>query len=197
MEQDKYLEKLKLQLFADGNEGSQEGTSEVEGTGEKKGSDDSDGSKVKTYTDDDIAALKAEWEKGISEKIETAKKEGMTEAERLAKLTDDEKKAEELKKLQETIEGYKKKEQLQLLKNEAKRQLEAEKLPEAFTDIVLGKDAENTKSNIKNLKTSFYEEVQKAVEERLKGKTPKAGGSGDSKETDIKEQFKKALKGGF
>lgn len=186
MEKHNFIEKLKLQLFAEGGEGSDEG-----------GAAGSEDNGTKNYTDDDIAALKAEWEKEKATQIENAKKEGMTEAERLAKLTDDEKKAEELKKLQEENESFKKKEQLQQLKSEAQKQLEAEKLPSIFADMVLGKDAETTKANIKNLKSAFDTEIQKAIEERLKGKTPKGGGNGDSKEIDIKEQFKKALKGGF
>lgn len=170
--------KLNLQMFAEGDGG--------EGGDEAKD----------TYTKEELEAMKADLEKEYQEKLEVAKKEGMSEAERLAKLTEEEKLKETLKNLQEENNKFKQGEELRKLKDEAVKCLEDEKLPSTFADIVLGKDADTTRENIKVLKETFSKAVQSEVEERLKGPSLKKAITSDSKE-DVSETFKNALKGGF
>lgn len=50
--------------------------------------------------------------------------------------------------------------------------LSEENVPIAFKDFLMGVDAETTNDNIKAFKEVYEAEVQKCVEERLKGKTP-------------------------
>ena len=46
--------------------------------------------------------------------------------------------------------------------------------------MCVGKDAEETKTNIETFKTAWGEALQNAVNERMKGTTPKTGGAANS-----------------
>lgn len=157
-----------------------------------------EGDKHKTYTQEELDKFKANWEKEQQQKIDQAKKEGMTEAERLASMTEEERVQETLKKLQEENEQYKTKEQQTALEAEARKTLEAEQLPQSFVGIVLGKDAETTKANIATFKEAYTQAVQKEVEARLAGKSPsnlfKGKGSDSSA---VADQVKNAIRGGL
>lgn len=50
--------------------------------------------------------------------------------------------------------------------------LSESQLPVAFKDFLLGADEEVTKNNIKAFQKAYKAEIEKAVNERLKGKTP-------------------------
>lgn len=192
MKRESYLKdfKIQLQLFADDPAGdppaAPEGDPPV----------NPEGDPPVTYSQEDIEAMKAQWEKEQQEKINQAKKDAATEAERLAKLTDEERLKEQLKNLEEENNQYKSKEAERQLRDEAVKCLEAENLPTNFVEFVLGKDAETTKANITVVKEAYNQAVQKAVEARLAGDTPKGGGD-TTTEDDTAEQFKKALKGGY
>jgi uncharacterized protein YejL (UPF0352 family) len=173
--------RMNLQLFAEGDDnGGGEGQEEKT-----------------TFTKEEFETMKADLEKEHQEKLEAAKKEGMSEAERLAKLSEEEKIKESLKTLEEENQKYKQDEELRKLKDEAVKCLEDEKLPSSFADMVLGKDAEITKANIKVLKEVFSKSVQAEVEERLKGPSPKRSLGNGISNNDVSETFKNALKGGF
>ncbi len=180
---------MDLQLFADNPEGDNPETG-GEGTG--------GGSQEKTYTQAEIDEIKASWEREQQGRLQQAKNEAMTEAERLASLSEEERVKEQLKKLQEENEQYKTKEQQSALEKEAVKCLEAENLPASLVNIVIGKDAETTKTNIAAFKETYNQAVQQAVEARLAGKTPDLGGKKVTTEKDeIASQFSSALKGGY
>ncbi len=70
------------------------------------------------------------------------------------------------------------------LKAETKGMLSKANLPTSFTEFIIGADTESTQKNVDALKDAFDKAVQKQVEARLKGKTPKTGsGSGSSSES--------------
>lgn len=152
---------------------------------------------VKTFTQEEVDAMKVEWEKTALDKqtaeIEKAKQAAMKEAERVAKLSADEKKAEELKNLQDKVADLEREKVLSALKEDARTILEEQKLPSSFLSFVLGEDLDKTKESIHALKKAFDESVQATVEERLKGKTPEGSGTG-SQGSDIQAQFKAALR---
>ncbi len=186
------LNKINLQLFAtDGGTGGGEGIGNTDGTGEGRGTE------PKAYTEDELATLKAEWEKSAQIKyaadLEQAKQDAVKEAERVAKLSADEKKAEEFKKLEDKVKLLEDEKALSALKEEARGMLEKEKLPGEFLDFVLGEDAEKTGEKIKTLKKVFDDSLQKAVEERMKGKTPSVGGN-TTTGLSVQEQFASALR---
>lgn len=152
---------------------------------------------VKMFTQEQVDALKSEWEKSASEKqikeIEKAKEEAKKEAERVAKLTADEKKAEEFKSLQDKVAELEREKAFSTLKEQAREMMDKEKLPSSLLEFILGEDVEKTKENISIFKKAFDESVQSTVEERIKGKTPDSGGTG-SRTNDIQAQFKAALR---
>lgn len=155
---------------------------------------------TKTYTEAELNQLKADWEKDWQQKLDEAaaagKKAGISEAERLAQLTETERLQEQLKAAQEENEQYKTAENRRSLEAEAVKTLAAEGLPEAFAQMVLGENAEAIKANITAVKTAFHQAVQTEVENRIKGKTPSAGGGVTLSESDkIKAEVNKIMKG--
>lgn len=161
---------INLQLFAspeDGNDNNQ--------TEETAGAEIKVDPEVKTYTEEEIAQIKSDLEKEYTSKIEAARKEGLSEAERLAALTESERNAEKLKMLEAERDKYKTDLEIKALREETAKLLAEKKLDASFVDMVIGSDAETTKQNVAKVEAMFFSQVQIAVEERLKGETPKTG----------------------
>ena len=107
-------------------------------------------------------------------KFDEQLKTKVSEAERLAKLTEEERRHEELKIQQEQFEQQRKEfedmkrefERTQLL-NETQRQLNEKNLPIDVAEMLLGADADSTKANIDKFEAKWLESLQKAVEDKL------------------------------
>lgn len=157
---------LALQFFA-GEEGTEETQTETGGEESAEGAE-------KTYTDEDV-------QKMVAEKLAKMSKEDRQkheEADRIAKL-----------------EAREAAVALRELESETKALLAEKQIDESVVKLVLGKDAAETKANIDTFKTVFDAAVQKVVEARLAGRTPRTGAEVGGKENDIAQQFKKALGG--
>lgn len=126
--------------------------------------------------------LFAKWE----EKAETEKKE----AQRLAKLTAEEKLAEKEKALKEREEQLSRKE----LISETEGLLKSEGLPVSFAKSIVTKGikAEDIKVQIEELKGSFNDELEKAVKLRMAGNTPK----GEKQPVNENDTLRRAFFGG-
>lgn len=162
-----------LQLFADA-EGGENGA-EVE-TPETL-TDDQPEEKAKPqpkYTDDDVDKLInrkfAEWQKTQEKKT--------SEAERLAKMTAEEKADVRIKQLEEKLAAAERKEavadmtkQARAIFNDAKLNISDEILVNLIAD-----DADTTKAAVNSFIALFKSEVDKAVKEAYKGETPRKGG---------------------
>ena len=125
--------------------------------------------------------LKADYEAKIEqEKAEAAKLAKMTQAERERAVFEAERKAfeEERKEFART----------QLL-NQTMLELEKEHLPVSFAEYMMDETAEKVAAKITDFKKLWQEELQAAVDERIKSKTPKAGAT--QKSAITKEDFKK------
>lgn len=170
---------LNLQLFADDGEGTSE--AQANENGEEKGSE---GAEVKTFTEEEVQArIQSESDKRVTEALKTARAkwekeeaEAKKEAERLQSLSqkerEEELKAKQLKELEETKAEL---ERVYLERDTIDR-LAEENVPVQFKDFLMGVDAQSTNENIKAFKEVYEAEVQRGVEERLKGKTPSAAG---------------------
>ncbi|WP_311443432.1 DUF4355 domain-containing protein [Ezakiella coagulans] len=170
---------LNLQLFAD----DEEGTSEAQANEnvEEKGNEEAE---VKTFTEEEVQArIQSESDKRVTEALKTARAkwekeeaEAKKEAERLQSLSqkerEEELKAKQLKELEETKAEL---ERVYLERDTIDR-LAEENVPVQFKDFLMGVDAQSTNENIKAFKKVYEAEVQRGVEERLKGKTPSAAG---------------------
>lgn len=127
-------------------------------------------------------------DKRVSKALETAKgkweeetQAKISKAEELAKMSAAQRKEAEEQQRSAELEKREKELNLREYRYEAKHQLEEQGLSEKFVDMVLSDDAETTKNNITSLKAEFDKSIEAAVNERLKGSTPSAGGKTDTK----------------
>lgn len=177
---------LNLQLFA--SDGGDNPESLANENVEDKTSKEAE---VKTYTEEELLArVQSESDKRVTEALKTARakwekeeEEAKKEEERLQSLSqkqrEEELKAKQLKELEDT------KAELQrvYLERDTIDRLTEENVPVQFKDFLMGKNAETTNENIKAFKKIYEEEVQKGVEQRLKGTTPSA--AGQNKKADV------------
>ncbi|MFD3260847.1 DUF4355 domain-containing protein [Paenibacillus lentus] len=187
---------LNLQLFA-ADEGNEAGGTDAD-AGAEPGKDDAAETAI---TPEQLAAAReearnearAEYEKELASKLE----ESRTEAEKLAKMTAEEKAKFEFDKRLAQLEEKEKALASRELQAEAVKTLADKGLPSKVLDFVIADNAENTSKRIESFKTVFDEAVQAAVEQRLQGKTPHAGSGSRTKssEEQVREQFSAALKG--
>ena len=123
----------------------------------------------KTFTQEELDKILnkkfAQWQK----KTEEAK----LEAERRAKLTEAEKLAEERKE----FEAMKKQFIYEKRVNETSKVLASNNLPIEFADFLISDSDEATTQRVDLFKNAFNEAVEKLVNERLKGNTPKSSAS--------------------
>lgn len=125
-----------------------------------------------------LKTAKEKWQTEYDAKLQNEK----DEAARLAKLSEKERAEEQFKREKESFNAERSKFAAERLKFECARQLNEEGLPASFSPWLTGKDAEETKTNIEKFKEEFSTAIQKAVEDRVKSKTPGIGTK--SEETD-------------
>lgn len=168
--------RLNLQLFA-GDSASNDGARESSTNDEEKKEEKAE---VKTFTEEEvIKRVQSESDKRVTEALKTArekwekdKAEEKKEADRLAKLSQEERERELKEKQEKELQETKAELQRVLLERDTIDRLNEENVPIVFKDFLMGVDAESTNENIKSFKKVYEETVQKEVESRLKGKTP-------------------------
>ena len=123
------------------------------------------GNEEKTFTQSELDKILnkkfAQWQK----KSEAEKQE----AERKAKLTEAEKLAEERKE----FEAMRKQFEYEKRVNSTSKTLASNNLPVEFADFLIAEDDEATTQRVDLFKNAFNEAVEKSVNQRLKGNTPK------------------------
>ena len=151
---------------------------------------------VKTFTQEEVDKIVnkrlARERKDIEAKIEAER----AEAERLAKMSEAEKQQALFKKQVAEFEATKRAFDQELLLNDTSKQLASKNLPIEFAEMLKANDAESTFENIKVFEAKFNEAVEKLVNERLRGNTPKARSevsSGMSKEAFDKLSYKEKV----
>lgn len=135
-------------------------------------------------------ALKKYQEKMTAEfntKLETEK----TEAARLAKLTADQREKEVFDKQKAEFEKQQSAFNRERLLNATMVDMEKETLPVTFAEYLMADTAEQVAANIQTFKASWQEAIQKAVDERLKGTTPKAGTKAETSNTSFFDSINK------
>lgn len=164
----------------------------AEPTGEPEG-----GQEPKTF--DDILKegnYQSEFDRRVTKAINTAvskerarlealQNEKLTEAEKLAKMTEEER--NEYKAAQKEAEMRKREAAItkRELMAEAKEKLAEKGLPLSLAEIIDYTNAETAKSSIDTIEKSFNDSVAKTVEDKLKGgKPPKDAGSVGEKSKD-------------
>lgn len=190
---------INLQLFAEagaGEGGGETGNDDGkgEGTGDGKGSEGGEKSfddvlkdkKYQSEFDKRIAkaleTAKGKWETDKATELENAK----TEAEKLAKMNAEQKaKYAEEKRLSE-LEKREKDITTRELKAQAYETLAEKGLPKDLVEILNYLDAESCNKSIEAVEKAFQSAVEKAVNEKLRGKdTPKGGQGAGNKDTTL------------
>lgn len=178
-----------LQFFAEEveTEDTEENVEKEENKTEKEVKEDKK-DQEKKYTDeqvDDIINKKfAKWQKDQEAKI--------TEAEKLAKMNAEEKADYERAKLEDELKELRKKDTLNSMTKIARSML-SEKGIQADDDLVgilITTDADKTKEAVESFSKLFESTVEKAVNDKLKGRTPKVvnGKQRLTKEEILKEK---------
>jgi hypothetical protein len=176
--------KLNLQLFADepGGDGA-DGADSAGGTPtfDELLKDKAFQSEFDKRITKALDTAKAKWDTAAQEQIAKAK----TEAEKLAKLSADEK----MKYEQEKREADLVKREAELTRRElraaALETLSEKGLPHELVDVIAFTDAEGTKASIEGVEKVFRAAVETGVNQRLQGDLPKGGsGVGGAGETN-------------
>ena len=127
---------------------------------------------VKAQIDAATKALKAELETERKAREAAAKKE----AERLSKLSDDERAKAELENTRRELEQERANFEREKIKYEASKVLSQRSLPVEFTEYLIAEDNAKTLERITTFEKQYKKAIEAAVNERLKGKAPASGG---------------------
>ena len=134
-------------------------------------------------------AYQSEFDKRVNKALETAHekweadaKAQADEAAKLAKMKTDEKAEYERQKREDALAKREAEITRRELHAEAITQLTADGLPASLADIVDCTSADNCKKSMESVKKAFGEAVEKAVNDKLKGTTPKTGGGNNSED---------------
>lgn len=186
---------FKLFLFGDEDQINQSSENAETETAEEQGEEE------KTYTQAEVDEMlkdrltQDEVDKIIDKRFarekEKAEKE-KKEAERLSKLSAEERAKEESKKKDDEIASLQAKIDRYNLERDTIDRLSEEGLPTEFKSFLMRENAEETNEAIKSFKDIYQKEVQKEVEKRFKGKTP--SGSGATPKADVWERIEKKYK---
>jgi hypothetical protein len=117
-----------------------------------------------------LRTAREKWEAEFTEKIQKER----TEAEKLAKMTEAERLQVEFDKQKQAFEDERKSFLREKLELQTVKTLQSEELPAEFSGFVMSDSAEQISENIKLFKEQWQKAIEKAVDERLKGSTPKS-----------------------
>lgn len=159
----KFMFPLDIQLFADDNSGDDSGNDD-QGTGQDNQDSGEGGQETKTFTQEEldkivqgrIAKERKAWEKQLEEQ--------QTEAQKLETMSEKEKKKYQEEKRIKDLDDREAAITRRELIAQAKVQLADKGIPTELAEILILTDADSCKKSI--------ETVEKAVEEKIKGREP-------------------------
>lgn len=199
-----------LQFFAEEGEDSGTTGGNSDGTGEGNdagttGADDAAGGEDKKTFDDILkdTDYQSEFDRRVQKAINTAlakqkdkyealMDDKLSEAEKLSKMTKDEKEQYLTQKKEQDLIRREAEVTRKELMAEAKNTLAEKKLPVALADVLNYSDAETCKTSIEAVEKAFQSALEAAVEEKLKGGAPLKTASNES-DTQL-EQIRKAMR---
>lgn len=128
-------------------------------------------------------------------RLEAIADEKISEAEKISKMTDAERKAYEQKKADEKIQQRERDITRRELMADAKNTLGDKKLPISLADILDYTDKEKCDSSLEIVEKVFNEAVEATVNEKLKGGKPLKDVPPDDDITKAEEEIMKYMKG--
>ncbi len=123
----------------------------------------------------EIDSARLKWEKDAKEK-----KRAQEEEKKLSMMSEDERKIAEFEKREKEFQSERDRYLSEKMEFEATKLLASEGLPVSFAKLLAGNDEETTLKNINMFKLEFLKEIEGALNERLKGKTPKTSSVAES-----------------
>lgn len=184
---------INLQLFADG-----------EGDGNEDGAGAGSENSGNEMSFDDFlrqAENRAEFDRRVNKAVNTAVTKAqekwqaltddkLSEAEKLAKMTKEEKEQYQRQKKEKELSDREAAITRKELMAEAKNTLASDGLPQELAEVLNYTDADSCKKSMEKVKTVFQKAVETAVEEKLKGgKPPKKAPETDPQKTQEQQVY--------
>lgn len=146
----------------------------------------------------ETAAEKSFTQADMDAAIEAAKQKWLdeaAEAERVKKLTPEEKAKEEQEKKDSEIANLRSQLLQKELRESATKTLEADGFPVGLADVLDYSSKERMEETLANTTKVFKDSLAVAIQSRLKGKTPEGLGGAASAENLIRDQIAKNIRG--
>lgn len=171
---------MNLQLLAEGNEGGEEPPQDnhIDNTNNGEGGE----SKVLNITQEELDRMfdrkYSQWQKKANEKVKQAEikarqqVEKEQEAQRLAKMTENERLQEQVRQANANYEKLQRSMELRDLNEEKRKQLKAYDISEEYADFIVGDNADEIHANLEKFKTLKQSEKQ-AFERRIEEEVEK------------------------
>lgn len=176
-----------LQKFIDGLFGRSKDSAAEEPEKKGDGGEAAGDAAEKTFTQADLDVA-----------LEAAKKQWETEAaeaERLKKLSPEQRAAEEQQKKDSEIASLRSQLLQKELRENAAKSLEKDGFPVGLADVLDYSSKERMEETLKNTTTVFKESLASAIQTRLKGRTPEGLGGAASSENLLRDQIAKNIRG--
>lgn len=199
---------MNLQLFAEGGDGAGADGGNGGGSGEGAGGEGGAGSDTPPSFDDFLktGGNQAEFDRRVQKAVNTAVTKAqekwqaladdkLSEAEKLAKMTKEEKAQYMQQKREKELTDREAAITRKELMAEAKNTLASDGLPQELAEVLDYSDADTCKKSMEKVKEVFQRAVETAVEEKLKGgKPPKKAPGGDAQKA-LEEQVYNIMMG--
>ncbi len=192
---ERFLFPLNIQLFADdgsGNDSGNDGQGNNDQVNDGQGNDGQTGQEPNVFSQEEvdkivqgrIAKERKSWEKQLQEQ--------QTEAQKLEKMSEKEKKKYQEEKRIKDLDDREAAITRRELTAQAKVQLADKGIPTELAEILILTDADSCKKSIETVEKAFQTAVQRAVEERIKGREPMKKAK-DAKLTDEELVYQKMM----
>lgn len=190
---------MNLQIFAEGGAG--DGAGAEGGNGGGAGAEEQGGAAPQSFDDFlQREGNQAEFDRRVQKAIETAVTKAqekwqaltddkLSEAEKLAKMTKEEKAEYKNRKLEKELADLKRQNAISEMSKTARKMLADEEIniPDELLAHLVSDNAEDTKTAVEAFGKMYKDAVQAAVKDALKGNAPKGGSGGKGAVT--KEQI--------
>lgn len=183
---------MNLQIFAEGGAG--DGAGAEGGNGGGAGAEEQGGAAPQSFDDFlQREGNQAEFDRRVQKAIETAVTKAqekwqaltddkLSEAEKLAKMTKEEKAEYKTRQLEKELADLKRQNAVTEMAKTARKMLADEEIniPDELLGHLVSDNAEDTKTTVESFSKLYKAAVQAAVKEALKGNPPKCGSGGKS-----------------
>lgn len=127
---------------------------------------------VQQEADRRVSSARKVWEVNERTKIEEDYQKKVQKEKELAQLSAEERFKKELSDKEKSLKEQERSLNMERMKFQAGQDLVKRGLPTDFLDLIVAETSEKTLENIENYERQWAEAIDKAIEERMKGRTP-------------------------